>query len=88
MPTKILVVAGARNGRSRKNFDVTSAQPMVELTSPTTSTASGCSCCKIGSKRFMISAVCCACVPEPTSSSRSGFGIFRSSKNTFDSLAS
>ena len=69
-------------------FAVTSAQPMVEFTSPTTMTPCGCSFSTTGSNRFMISAVCCACDPLPTSSSMSGRGMRRSSKKTFDIAAS
>lgn len=54
---------------------------MVELTSPTTSTQSGCSVSSTSSKRVMISAVWRAWLPEPTSSEMSGAGMPSCSKN-------
>jgi hypothetical protein len=53
----------------------------VEFTSPTTSTADGRYWSSSGSKRRMISAVCTAWVPEPTSRFRSGAGSCRSAKS-------
>ena len=40
------------------NLAATRAQATVELTSPTTTTACGCSSSRTGSNRLMISAVC------------------------------
>lgn len=94
-PASTWIISGRRrtprlvaNGRARTNFEATSAQAIVGLTSPTTSTAWGCSSRSTGSNRRMISAVCAAWLPEPTSSSKSGRGMPSSSKNTWDSFAS
>ena len=50
----------------------TRAQATVELTSPTTTTQSGCHSRTTGSKAIMTRAVCAACDPLPTSRKRSG----------------
>jgi hypothetical protein len=50
------------------SFAATSAAASVELTSPGTSTTSGETSSRIGSRRSITRAVCCACEPEPTSS--------------------
>ena len=60
------------------------AQAIVELTSPTTTTASGRCSSTTGSNRFMTSAVWTAWLPEPTPRSTSGRGILSSSKNSRD----
>ena len=57
------------------SFTATVPHAMVLLTSPTTSTASGRCSRRTGSKAFMMSAVCAACEPLPTSRLRSGSGI-------------
>ncbi len=66
----------------------TRAQASVELTSPTTSTRSGRSASTTGSKRFITSAVCTACEPEPTSRLTSGRGRCSSSKKSCDIFSS
>ena len=53
----------------------------VELTSPTTTMQLGRISSSTGSKRRMISAVCTACVPEPTSRLTSGDGSSRSANS-------
>ncbi len=69
-------------------FTAVSAQAMVELTSPTTSTAAGRCWSRTGSKRCMIALVCMAWVPEPTPKSMSGSGMPSCSKNCTFMLAS
>ena len=59
----------------------TRLQASVELTSPTTITQLGSTSSSTGSKRRMISAVCTACVPEPTSRFKSGAGNSRSANS-------
>ncbi len=49
-------------------FAAVRAAATVELTSPGTITRSGCSSPSTGSSRSITRAVCCAWVPEPTSS--------------------
>src|SRR5208283_5398873 len=53
----------------------TSTVATVEFTSPYTSTMSGWRSTTSGSRRIMISAVCFACVPEPTARFTSGAGM-------------
>ena len=62
----------------------TRAAASVELTSPTTSTTSGRTDCSTGSSRFMTSAVCQACEPEPTPRLTSGAGMASASKKPSD----
>ncbi len=61
-----------------------SAVARVELTSPGTITRSGRSSSSTGSSRSIVRAVCCAWLPEPTSSMWSGAGTPSSSKKTCD----
>ena len=69
-------------------FTATSVQASVELTSPTTSTQDGLCSSSAGSNRFITSAVCTACEPEPTSRLMSGCGNARSAKSLSLMLAS
>jgi len=48
-----------------RSFVAQSAAASVELTSPTTTARSGCSCRRIGSRRSSAGAVCAACEHEP-----------------------
>jgi hypothetical protein len=66
----------------------TSVAAIVEFTSPTTTSQSGRKPSNTGSKRSMISAVCAAWLPEPTSRLSSGAAIPSSSKNTCDIASS
>ena len=70
------------------SFFAGSAHPMVEFTSPTTTTQSGFSWRRYFSKATMILAVCSAWDPEPTSRCRSGSGISSSRKKTSDMFSS
>ncbi len=69
-------------------FFAVSAQAIVELTSPTTTTQSGRSVRRTFSNAIMIFAVCSAWLPDPTSRWWSGFGISSSRKNTSDMFPS
>ena len=68
----------AQAGRS---CAVTSAQAIVEFTSPTTITQSGRMSRTTGSNRSITRAVCCVWLADPTSRLKSGAGMSRSSKN-------
>jgi len=70
------------------NLAQTKAAATVELTSPYTSTRSGFRSRMTGSKLRMISAVCQAWLPEPTSRLTSGSGISSCEKNTSDMFRS
>ena len=65
-------------------FAAVSAAARVELTSPGTITRSGASSSSTGSSRSITRAVCCAWLPEPTSSMWSGAGTPSSSRKTSD----
>src|SRR5262249_7628279 len=84
----------ARRGRTgrplppRSILAVTSAHAAVELTSPTTITAAGCSASRTCSKPIMTFAVCAAWDPDPTPRLISGSGSARSRKKAPDMLSS
>jgi hypothetical protein len=67
---------------SAGDFAPTSAAASVELTSPTTTTASGLDVATIGSRAIITRAVCSACVPDPMPRWKSGGRRPSSSKKT------
>ena len=71
-------------GHRDAQLDGRQAQAIVELTSPTTTTASGFCSSTTGSNRFITSAVWTAWLPEPTPRSTSGRGSRSSSKKSCD----
>src|SRR5258708_20996162 len=83
-PASTCAIIGREPVESNEILEGTKAQPIVEFTSPTTTTTSGFSAKTTPSNFFIISAVCAACDPEPTPKSTSDSGRFTSLKKDPD----